>query len=148
MKIYLYLFFALFFSCTSSSKKDSIHQGKRQGLVSLKDVDMLFGERIADSITIGTELEAKIFLTQPDYKIEKVFMQCNSIAEASIDTVTLEVTGCINELIITDDTIRISFKPTVLGKHEFPEFNILISDNHRKFSLHRYSFSYNVLGRR
>lgn len=96
---------------------------------------------------IGTELEAKIFLTQPDYKIEKVFMQCNSLAEASIDTVTLEVDGCINELIITDDTIRISFKPTVLGKHEFPEFHILTRNHQRKFNLHGYSFAYHVYER-
>lgn len=143
MRSILYLIAVLIVSCTSHQKSDSVQYTEtRQRLATDKDLTTSFGKIIPDSVSVGTELVAKIFSIQPALQIEKVFMQCDSCIEASIDTVTLEINSCINELIIKDDTVLIAFKPTVPGKHQFPEFNILTRDDHRVFHLQRYSFEY------
>jgi hypothetical protein len=99
-----------------------------------------------DSAQIGKEFLAKIFLSDTDLKITDAFVDCENVDNASVDTVTYNVSGCKHGLILKNDTILIAFKPTSPGVKTFSEITILTRDADKVFRTMKYTFDYKVGG--
>lgn len=141
-------------SCNPTSKKKDVIQYKdgRQ-LLNVNNVNKE-GEVIEtpvvrkiapDSIHIGEEFVAKIFLLEKDQQIVNAFIECTTTHNLSVDTVTNEITGCEKPLYIRNDTILIGFRPSKLGIKQFPEITILTKDQENVFRILPYSFNYHVV---
>jgi hypothetical protein len=72
-------------------------------------------------------------------------VDCESIAHASVDTATHEVSGCKQRLYVKEDTILIAFRAAASGLKTFPEITILTKDEDRIFRTMKYTFEYKVV---
>jgi hypothetical protein len=153
-----HLYFAtillVMFSCDNKSKsKDIVEYSNGQQLLSVNNIkrdgtplDEPRIERIApDSLSVGGEFIAKIFLAETDLVIADAFVDCDNVIKASVDTVTYKVSGCKTGLMVKDDTIWIGFKPTNVGLKTFSTITILTKDKERVFRTMEYTFDYNVV---
>jgi hypothetical protein len=51
-----------------------------------------------DSVLIGEEFLARIFLSDTDLTITDAFVNCDNVENPSVDTITYKVSGCKNGL--------------------------------------------------
>jgi hypothetical protein len=143
-------------SCESKTGKIDLvkYQGREQ-LLTINDVkrngEKLKEPRIIslskDSILVGEELLVKIFLEEADLKLIDAFLNCKSVENPAVDTMTYKVSGCSRGLIVQNDTIFIGFHPTKSGVQKFSEITILTKDKENIFRTFKYSFEYKVKGR-
>lgn len=98
-----------------------------------------------DSITIGQEFRAVIYLTEKEPRIVEAYFDCESVSDASVDTLTFDVSGCSKKLFIQNDTVLIGFRPAKEGEIEFPRITLLTVDRNRIFRTVNYSFKYKVV---
>lgn len=98
-----------------------------------------------DSITIGQEFRAAIYLAKKEPRIVEAYFDCESVNDASVDTLTFHVSGCSKKLFIQNDTVLIGFRPAKEGEIEFPRITLLTVDKNRIFRTVNYSFTYKVV---
>ena len=97
-----------------------------------------------DSISPGHEFVAKIFVTDTALTIANAFVDCKQVAHPSVDTVTYDVTGCSQKLLVGADTVLIAFRPESAGKKTFSGITILTKDKDGIFRTIEYAFDYSV----
>lgn len=98
-----------------------------------------------DSIVSGEEFVARIFLERSEVRIVKAFVDCDSVGLLqSVDTTTLDVTGCSKKLLVENDTILVGFRSKNIGHYSFPKITILTQDKVGVFRTLQYSFDYTV----
>jgi hypothetical protein len=100
-----------------------------------------------DSILVGDELLVKVFLENKDFKLVKAFIDCDSIAEAAVDTTTYKLSGCSRTLLVQNDTVFIGFRPMNPGLQKISGITVLTRDKERIFRTFRHSFDYTVIAR-
>jgi hypothetical protein len=111
------------------------------------DVDRI----LTDSVSIGEEFLAKIYLTDKNIKLVAAYFDCQTVDDATVDTVvsTLHnynrLDGCRKGLMVKNDTIYIAFRPETPGKKTFDEITILNRDKESTFRTQKYSFEYTVV---
>jgi hypothetical protein len=104
-----------------------------------------------DSISIGEEFYARIYLSDKDYHIIDAYFDCEHVDNPTVDTVAnttnkfKRLDGCKKGLIVEDDTIRIYFRGGTLGIKTFEEITILTKDTQNLFRTQRYTFDYKVV---
>ena len=104
----------------------------------------------ADTIGIGEPFLAKIFLADSDYKLIDAYFDCKTVENPTVDTVVnttnkrKRLDGCTKSLFVDNDTIFISFTPSVPGQKTFEEITLLTRDNERIFGTQKYTFDYYV----
>lgn len=141
-----------FFGCAKSN--DSLLKYKDgQQLLILNETDE-FGHKISrpevrmispDSIEVGEEYLAKIFLTESSEDFVLAFTDCNLTDTLSIDTVTLRVDKCHIKLFDKDDTVFLAFKPQTVGVKTFQTIKIVTRDNKGVFRTIDHAFDYKVV---
>lgn len=97
-----------------------------------------------DTVTVGQEFQAKVFLSTEYLKIADAYVNCAAIKSAAVDTMTYEIAGCEEGLMVQDDTVLIAFRAKAPGTYKFPEITILTVDPKKIFRAHKFSFSYAV----
>ena len=76
----------------------------------------------ADTIGIGEPFLAKIFLADSDYKLIDAYFDCETVQNPTVDTVVnttnkrKRLDGCTKGLFVDNDTIFISFTPSLPGQ--------------------------------
>lgn len=140
------------FSCSKNGAEDFVKYVEGRQLLTLNEIKRN-GEEIdkpninlvtPDSAQIGKEFLVKIFLSDTDLKITNAFVGCENVDNASVDTVTFEVSGCKHGLIVSNDTIFIAFEPTSPGVKTFSDITILTQDTENLFRTMKYKFDYRV----
>jgi hypothetical protein len=148
----------LLWSCTNGGKEDllqyrdgrqllSLNALTRSGLVMrIPDVGM----QSQDSVAVGEEFVARLFLKDPAFRIMEAYVGCAEVANPTVDTVLNSVRpcnrldGCTRSLMILSDTIFIAFRPSTPGEKRFHEITLLTIDQEKIFRTQKYSFQYNV----
>lgn len=97
-----------------------------------------------DTVAVGQEFTAKVFLSTEYLKIADAYVNCAAIKWAAVDTMTYEIVGCEEGLMVKDDTVFIAFRAKAPGTYKFPEITILTVDPKKIFRAHKYSFNYTV----
>ena len=152
--LYTLAIVSILFSCENrSSYKDLVEYSEGRQLLNVNGVKRDGSEfdepKIKkdgpDSIKVGDELLVKIFLTNTDLAIVDAFVDCDSVANPSVDTVTYKVSGCKDGLIVKEDTILIGFRPSRTGFYAFLPVMILTKDREGVFRTLRYTFDYKVV---
>lgn len=109
-------------------------------------------ERISpDSITVGEPFLAKIFITDKDYRLIDAYVECTTIENPTVDTAAnpankrKRLDGCTKGLFVHNDTIFISFTPSLPGQKAFEEITLLTKDSNQVFRTQKYTFDYYVV---
>lgn len=97
-----------------------------------------------DTVAVGEEFAAKVFLSTEYLNIADAYVNCAAIKWAAVDTMTYEIEGCEEGLVVKDDTVFIGFRAKAPGTYKFPEITILTVDPKKIFRAHKYAFSYTV----
>ena len=77
-------------------------------------------------------------------EVANAFIDCDTVDNASVDTVTYEVSGCKNGLIVKGDTVIIGFRPKVARLKTFRTITIVTKDKEKIFRTIKYTFEYKV----
>ena len=103
-----------------------------------------------DTITVGEPFLAKIFLRGRDYKLIDAYFDCKTVENPTVDTVVntpnkrKRLDGCTKGLFVDNDTLFISFTPSVAGRKKFEEITLLTRDKEKIFRTEKYTFDYYV----
>lgn len=152
--LYFVTVLSILFSCDSkSSDKDLVEYSDGKQLLTVNNVNRdgsdfnkpKIQKITPDSVRIGEEFLAKIFISDTDLVIADAFVDCDNADKASVDTLTHKISGCKNGLILKDDTILIGFRPTNAGLKKFATITILTKDKEKVFRTMEYTFDYNVV---
>jgi hypothetical protein len=106
-----------------------------------------FAKIAPDAVSVGEELVVKIFIKDAKLTIADAFVNCKSVENPAVDTLTYKVSGCSQGLVVQHDTIFIALRPAEIGVKTFPEITVLTRDTSRVFRTFVYSFEYNVVER-
>lgn len=98
-----------------------------------------------DSVAIGDEFRATIYLDNPDIRILEAYFDCTYVDNASVDTATFELSGCSKKLLVRNDSVQIGLHSSEIGEHEFPEITLLTMDRQRVLRTLNYTFSYKII---
>lgn len=123
---YILFFTVLLFGCNKPNNSLLKYKDGRQ-LLNLNETDE-FGNKISrpvvkmispDSVAVGEEYLAKIFLTESKEDFVLAFTDCNSADTRSIDTTTLKIEKCQSKFLSKDDTIFLAFRAQTPGVKTF-----------------------------
>jgi hypothetical protein len=98
-----------------------------------------------DSVEVGEEFLAKIFLTDTDEDFIVAFTDCTFKDTLSIDTTSFEIDACRSRLYSRGDTVFLAFKPQTPGTKTFQTIKLVTRDKHRILRTLDYSFDYKVV---
>lgn len=136
-------------SCTHQNRRSKVEYVNGRQLLSLEAIpdtskNELVGILAPKQIKVGQELLAQIFLNQPELDLVKAFIDCDSVAQISVDTTTYDVSACSKQLVVRNDTIRIGLRQMSPGSKSVGGIKILIRDSNRAFRIVNFSFNYSV----
>jgi hypothetical protein len=109
------------------------------------------GILLPDSVKVGDELVAKIFLQEEDVQLVDAYYACQSVENPTVDTLietsnmVKRLDGCTKRLMVSHDTIRIGFRPSKPGVRTFEQITILTRDKERVFRTQAFTFDYKVV---
>lgn len=88
------------------------------------------GIEIPDSVIVGDELVATIFLEDEGFDLISAYVDCKDLTKAIVDTVSHPTGGglaewCEMELMVQNDTLYIGFRPTQPGIKPLQEITLL-----------------------
>ncbi len=148
----IFLYSILLMACGKSRESLVQYRDGRQ-LLTVNETDTE-GNRITlpdvkliapDTIEIGEDFLAKIFLEGSDQKFVVAFAHCDSVASQLIDTATYRIDGCQAKLFEEDDTVQIAFRPQHEGNKTFGPVKIITKDSNKILRSIDYSFDYVVV---
>lgn len=141
---YIVIVVLLLISCANPNGAKSVEYVEGRQLLKLDDSSAV--KMIApDSIELGEEFVARIFMTDTALQVIDAFLDCDTTGALSIDTATQQVSGCATPLFVKSDTLRIGFRPTDVGMHTFADIAILTRNPRREYRLVKYTFNYKVV---
>jgi len=112
----------------------------------------VIGVITADSVLLGGQFSAKIFLKTSDYRLIEAYKDLNITDTTTVDTaiVTSEFykpfSGGIR-LLVENDTLGIYFRPGKVGQLTFSNVTLLTIDKDKIFRTIPFSFQYKVYGK-
>lgn len=159
--LYFSIILLAFLSCNQKSnekdlsKKDLVEYVDGRQLLTLNNLSRdgsafdspEIGKIKPDSVLVGEEFLARIFLVGTDLKIVNAFVDCDKVDNPSVDTATYKVSGCKTRLIVKDDTVIFALRPTQAGIEISPTFTILTRDTENVLRTVDYVFAYKVAER-
>ena len=148
----------LLFSCDHPAQEaDMVRYRDGRQLLNLNEMkrngdplDVPRVERISlDSIAVGEEFSAKIFLTDKNYDIVAAYYDCKNVDNPTVDTIgstpnRYKLDGCKRGLMVENDTIYIYFRGGIPGSNAFEEITILTRDKQKIFRTQNYTFNYKI----
>jgi hypothetical protein len=98
-----------------------------------------------DTVQIGDEFSAKLFLSNSAYNIVDARFDCPLTDLSVADTSRRKIIGCTKGLLVDKDTIRIYFRVGGdYGLKQFDEITALSMDTNNIFRYHTGTFKYFV----
>jgi len=146
-------FFVIFLSACSKSNHDFIKYQDGQQLLTLNATDE-YGQKIPrptvqmiapDSVKVGEEFLAKIFLSDSSEHFIVAFTDCVLSDTLSIDTTTFQLSGCRSKLFNKQDTVFLAFRPQTAGVKTFQPIKIVTRDKRRVLRTLDHTFHYKVV---
>jgi len=153
MKNYLIILPLLIFASCAEKKIDKIQYQDGNQILNVNNFNR-YGETIdpvlmktisPDTVEIGEQINVKVFLSQPNFKIVDARFDCEISDLSLADTTNNKIIGCSKGLLVDKDTIRIQFiVGGDFGNKEFPEITILSKDDDSIYRYHKGTFNYLV----
>jgi hypothetical protein len=144
----------LIISCDNKTKENDLLEYKdgRQ-LLTLNYVKrngdsldpIAFGLLSPNTIRVGEEFVARIFLMDSSCKIVAAYFNCNRVNNPSVDTTSLDSSGCKIRLHVEHDTIYIAFKSDTVGTKAVDPLTILTRDKEKVFRTLDYRYTMKVV---
>jgi hypothetical protein len=97
-----------------------------------------------DSVLLNKKSVFKLIATNPDVRIVRAYLDCETENETLVDTVDYTIEDCTKQLTVINDTIVIQFVPTILGKREFQPITTVTVDKNNIVRILEKSFTYLV----
>lgn len=130
-------FFTTLTNCSETSNNNRV----------IKVTDLGIKISSPDTILTGQELLAKIYLTNDKYKLIFAHVSCNVTDTSMVDstlTGEIKIKGCIHNLMLVKDTVKIYFEPNVRGRFTFQEITLLAKGPENKYYSQNCTFDYVV----
>src|SRR6478735_6935981 len=153
IKISIQLFLVIILASCAEKRLDIIQYKEGKQVLNANGIDRS-GNKIdsvyvntisPDTIKLGDEFYARVFLSNPDFKIVDALFDCPVTNESLADTATQKIIGCSKGFMVKQDTVRIHFTVGGLpGNRGFHEITILSKDKDNIYRYHKGSFKYFV----
>lgn len=153
MKPHLIFLWVIIFTSCAEKRNDNIQYQDGNQILNANNINR-YGELIEpaylrttapDTVEPGQKTYAKVFLSNPHFRIVNAIFDCNVSNTSLVDTTTNRIIGCSKGLMLENDTVRIHFtageKP---GSKKFEEIVILSKDNENVYRYHSGTFNYFV----
>ena len=152
---YILLTILFAFSCSPGSDRNLVEYRNGRQLLNVNETQRN-GDRLdkptvkrlsPDSISVGEEFLARIFLDDKDFDLVAAYFDCDTSQLQTVDTTTAvpyKIDGCKWRLEVKSDTIFIAFHGGKPGKRTFHEITILTRDREKIYRTQKYTFDYTV----
>ncbi|PZX56096.1 hypothetical protein LV84_02464 [Algoriphagus ratkowskyi] len=117
MKNYFIIFTLLIFASCAEKNIDKIQYQEGNQILNVNNSNR-HGETIEpvlmqsispDTVEIGEQINIKVFLSQPGFKIVDASFDCEVSDFSLADTTNNKIIGCSKGLLVENDTVRIQF---------------------------------------
>jgi len=96
-----------------------------------------------DKFIVNEKARIRIVSEKRSNRIINAYFDC--LGEPVVDEDKEAIVGCDKEFVVKNDTIRIQFVPTKIGKGKFEDIRVLLKDDDGKYLVIDTTFYYEVI---